>query len=49
MDLTELSNLCLKTELKQDKSAIACHVKGNCSPSENKYYLISFKWDFGLN
>ena len=25
------------------------HVKGNCSPSENTYFLFSFKSDFGLN
>ena len=26
-------------------------LKGNCccSPFENKYFLIGFKWDFGLN
>ena len=24
-------------------------VKRNCSPSENMCFLISFKWDFGLN
>ena len=24
-------------------------VKGNCSPSENMYFLISFKYDFGFN
>ena len=24
-------------------------LKGNCSPSENAYFLFSFKYDFGLN
>ena len=24
-------------------------IKGNCSPSENTHFLISFKYDFGLN
>ena len=32
-----------------EPSGLRDYVKGNCSPSENMYFLISFKSDFGLN
>ena len=27
----------------------AISLKGSCSPSDNMYFLISLKWDFGFN